>query len=459
MAAVPAYPVRLQATLDPKLSRWLWLVKWFLAIPHFIVLAFLWVAFAVLSVIAFFGILFTGHYPRGIFEFNVGVLRWSWRVGFYTYSALGTDRYPPFTLAEVSEYPTHLDIAYPDHLSRGLVLVKWWLLAIPHYIVVGLFMGGAWFAWQEGSARAGSGGLIGLLVLIAAIALLFTGRYPQPLFDFVLGLNRWVLRVAAYAGLMTDEYPPFRLDMGGDEPAGTLTVSPPQPPAPPEGKGGWTAGRVGAVVAGALLVLVSLGLLGGGGTALWADQTQREGGYLTSATHSFRTDAYALASDRIDLSADGPDWLYSELIGDVRVRVTPLQQDAGPLFVGVARTADARTFLAGASYDRVRDLTSSGPHYQRQGGSAAPVPPASSDIWVAQASGTGQQQVVWPSESGDWTVVVMNADATPGLGIRADVGATTPALTGVAAGLLAAGAVLLLGGIALMALGVSRASR
>jgi Domain of unknown function (DUF4389) len=216
-----ASPVRLEGHLDPPLSRWLWLVKWALAIPHFIVLAFLWLAFLVLSVVAFFAILFTGRYPRGIFDFNVGVMRWTWRVGFYSYSALGTDRYPPFRLADDPEYPAGLDVAYPQSLSRGLVLVKWWLLAIPHYIVIGIFAGGAWATWtgKGGTvASLGDGGLIGLLVLFVGVALLFTGRYPQALYEFILGMNRWVARVVAYAALMTDDYPPFRLDMGGDEP-------------------------------------------------------------------------------------------------------------------------------------------------------------------------------------------------------------------------------------------------
>ena len=212
------YPVTLEGRLDEPLSRWLWLVKWLVLIPHVIVLAFLWVGVVFAWLGALTAILFTGRYPRALFNYNLGVLRWSWRVGFYGYSALGTDHYPPFTLAAVDDYPATFDVEYPEQLSRGLALVKWWLLAIPHYLIVGVLLGG--FDLTGGS------GLVGILVLISGMFLLIGRRYPGDLFNLIIGCNRWAARVGAYALLMRDEYPPFRLDTGPHEtharPAGAI---------------------------------------------------------------------------------------------------------------------------------------------------------------------------------------------------------------------------------------------
>ncbi len=204
------------------MSRWLWLVKWLLVIPHVIVLAFLLPAFFVLTVYAGVKIFLEGVYPRRVFDFNVGVMRWTWRVAYYSYSALGTDAYPPFSLAPDPDYPAGLEVDYPERLSRGLVLVKWWLLAIPQYIVVAIFANGGSFLGLPTVREhlyAFSGGLVGVLVLAAGILLLVTRQYPTPLFDVVMGMNRWVWRVWAYAALMRDEYPPFRFDAGGPDPA------------------------------------------------------------------------------------------------------------------------------------------------------------------------------------------------------------------------------------------------
>ncbi|BDE06542.1 hypothetical protein WPS_18180 [Vulcanimicrobium alpinum] len=212
------YPVALDGHLTEPLSRWLWVVKWFLAIPHAAILFLLWIAFGVLTVFAFAAILATGRYPAPLFATNVGILRWNWRVGFYAYSALGTDRYPPFSLLD-ADYPAHLAVAYPQHLSRGTALIKWWLLAIPHYLILAIFSGTWWYVDASGAgAMQSRGGLLQLLVLVAGIAIAVTGRYPSGLFDLVLGLNRWVIRVVTYVTLMHDAYPPFRVDAGEEEP-------------------------------------------------------------------------------------------------------------------------------------------------------------------------------------------------------------------------------------------------
>ncbi len=196
-----AYPVTLRGDISIPPGRWVWIFKWLLAIPHYFVLCFLGIAAFVCWIISLFAILFTGKYPRGLFNFIEGVMRWAWRVGFYSYMALGTDKYPPFSLEPDPGYPADLEVQYPEKLSNGLVLVKWWLLAIPHWIIVFIFQGGR--DWM---------GVVPILSVVSGIVLLFTGKYPEGLFKVIISMDRWSYRVYAYVALMRDEYPPFRLD-------------------------------------------------------------------------------------------------------------------------------------------------------------------------------------------------------------------------------------------------------
>lgn len=224
----PDSPLHIRGDLDASVSRGMWLIKWLTILPHAIVLVVLCTAAFFMSIVAGVAILITGRYPRRVFDFNVGVLRWVWRVSFYAYSSLGTDRYPPFTLRQV-DYPADLEVDYPEHLSRGLVLVKWWLLAIPHYVILALFIGAPVSGWGD-QFVTGTGNdvltqtrvwplesLLGVLVFIAAVVLLVTGRYPRSLFDFIMGINRWLYRVLVYVVLMTDQHPPMRFDQGPRE--------------------------------------------------------------------------------------------------------------------------------------------------------------------------------------------------------------------------------------------------
>jgi hypothetical protein len=176
-----AYPERL--------SRLLIFVKWLLAIPHFFILYFVGIAFAVVTFIAWFAILFTGSYPRGMWDFALMYQRWSQNVA--AYYLLLRDEYPPFG---AGPYPVRLEMEYPERLSRLLIFVKW-LLVLPHFLI--LVVLGFAAVWA---------------LFIAFFAILITGRFPGGLFDFVVGVARWALRVNMYSYLMTDVYPPFSLD-------------------------------------------------------------------------------------------------------------------------------------------------------------------------------------------------------------------------------------------------------
>ena len=459
------YPVRLEGELDPGVGRWLWLVKWLLAIPHYIVLAFLWLTLFVLTVIAFFAILFTGRYPRAIFDFNLGVMRWTWRVAFYSYAALGTDRYPPFTLDDVPGYPARLHVAYPERLSRGLVLVKWWLLAIPQYVIVGFFLGGGGFA----ASRAGDydrvwgvgfqTGLIGVVVFFAAVALLFTSRYPRGMFDFALGLDRWVARVAAYVLLMRDEYPPFRLDQGGaDETAAAdaahdpelhpLASEPPTAatPSPPAAGGGGGAGKVVLIVVGVLAGILAFGFLASGCALVAVDRTQRDDdGFLMTPSRQLTTSTYAIVSESADLDTGGAEWALDTFLGTVRIR----SESERPVFVGIGPAARVDVYLRNVERDEIDDLDNRGdPEYEGRPGGAPETPPGEQTFWATSATGSGEQTVEWEPQDGTWRVVLMNADGSRGVTSDMSIGAELDSVLWVGLGLLGLG-VLFAAGTAL----------
>ena len=236
-------------------------------------------------------------------------------------------------------------------------------------------------------------------------------------------------------------------------PAGRVTVPPRQDAAARSPR--WTVGRITALVVGVLLALVSLGLLGGGGTALWADLSQRDAaGYLTSGMHEFSTSGSAVATERTDLGSAGIGWLYSPaLLGEVRIRVSPVSP--GPaLFVGIGPSADVDRYLAGVGHALVSDFAAG--EVQALAGGKLGSAPGTQDFWVASATGPGTQTLRWHPASGIWTVVVMNADGRPAIHVRADLGARYPDLLWIAVGLLAAGAVFGAGGALLIAGAIRR---
>lgn len=228
----------------------------------------------------------------------------------------------------------------------------------------------------------------------------------------------------------------------------------PSPPAAAARPSGWTAGRIVALAIGALLVLVSIGLLGASGVALWANLPQRDAaGYVTTDVHTFSTSGSALVTDSIGLDSPGVGWLYSSvMLGEVRIRVTPVGSDS-PVFVGIGPSNDVDHYLAGVNHTLISEFWEN--QVQTIEGGAQASAPGTQDFWVATATGPGPQTLTWDPANGSWTVVVMNADGRPGIGVGADLGAKLPALLGIAIGSLVLGGIFLVGG-ALLIVGAIR---
>ena len=332
-----------------------------------------------------------------------------------------------------------LDVAYPERLSRGLVLVKWWLLAIPQYAHRRLCSSaGAWSprpAAREQTDRlrprrradraAG--------VLRGDRACCSPAATREALYDFVLGMNRWVLRVAAYAALMTDAYPPFRLDMGGDEPGDTLTVpAPAQVPAPttatPQDRPPFpaAAGRPAARYPSSSApswcwprsACSGPAASGRGWTAVQRDAS----GFVPLGTQTYSSSGYAVSTDTLHVYGVSTGWgAVSSMIGDVRISA----ESTGPgrtTFVGLAPSGLASGYLHGVAYSTVSRI-GSGPTLYVEHLGTAPAVPTTVDIWTASASGPGTQTLVWSPSDGDWTIMAPDPDASRGVAVSAQVSA------------------------------------
>ena len=434
------YPVRLEGRLDGP-SRWLWLVKWLVVLPHVVALMVLWLALAVVWPIAFVAVLFTGRYPRGLFDFTVGVLRWTWRVGFYAFLAYGTDRYPPFTLRDVPDYPARLVVEYPERQRRGLALLGWWLLGLVQLVIGGMLIAVAH-----------------VVALVAAVLVLVRGDYPRGVIDLDVGLNRWGIRTLAFVALLTPEYPPFRLDLGETEAGGpalaSVRVAPSATSSFAAGGGRWSGGRVTAAVASGLVVLTGVAALAGGATAVVYDQTKREAnGYLMSGSRTFSTDTYAMVSDSYRAGTSGARGVERDVVGRFRVRA----EGDRPIFVGLASSAAVDSYLAGVRHERATDVYAGPDDFETRPGGAPPVPPTAKRIWVAQSQGAGPQTLSWQPESGKWRIVVMRPDGSAGFRVDVAIGGRFPHLLWIGLGVIGGGLVLiLLGGAGISAARPSR---
>lgn len=236
-----------------------------------------------------------------------------------------------------------------------------------------------------------------------------------------------------------------------------MAANPPAAYAPPPPPARMGAGRVIAVVVGALLLLPALGLVSAGGVLLWADTWSRDDGYLFTATDDFSTVGHAMQSDRIELQTDA-DWVpLSAALGTARVEVTGTgaSQD---VFIGVGPSREVEAYLRDVERTVIDDLGLDTSPSERDllPGGAPSGPPTEQDFWTAETSGTGTQQLSWDPEAGSWTLVIMNADGSAGVSVDARIGATAPALVGLAWGLLGVGLFLLLVAVLVLALAARR---
>ena len=214
------------------------------------------------------------------------------------------------------------------------------------------------------------------------------------------------------------------------------------------------------MVAAGLAGLLALGLLAAGGLLLWGDSRKDDQGYLSTRSERFATNTYAIATDNFDIDLDGADWIVDrDNFGKVRLTVDP--NASKPVFVGVARTADVSRYLSKAPHELVTDVDYSpfSADYRRLGGEGKLTPPADHRFWEASAQGSGRQTVTWDVDDGDWSIVVMNADASRGVDVGVKAGAELGFLASIGWGALISGLIVLSLAALLAVLGIRQRPR
>ncbi|HJX74882.1 MAG TPA: DUF4389 domain-containing protein, partial [Gaiella sp.] len=348
--------------------------------------------------------------------------------GFYAFVAYGTDRYPPFTLRDVPDYPARLVAVYPERQRRGLSFLGWWLLGLVQATIGAILLTA-----------------VHLVALLGALALLVRGDYPRDVLDFDVGLNRYAMRTFAFVGLLTPEYPPFRLDLGGTEAGDPAPVASPATRYSSPQRRSWSGGRLTGAVTACLLVLTGLAAIAGGATALVYDQWKRDGaGYLMSGSRTFSTDTYALVSDSYHAGTSGARGVERDVVGRFRVRA----EGSGPIFVGLASSSAVDSYLAGVRQDRATTVYAGPEDFETRQGGAPTAPPTAKRIWVAQSQGSGPQTLTWQPQSGTWRIVVMRPDASRGVSADLAIGGRFPHLLWIGLGTVGGGLVLVLLGVA-----------
>ena len=210
-------------------------------------------------------------------------------------------------------------------------------------------------------------------------------------------------------------------------------------------------GRIALTTAGAIVLVLGALVIAAGGAALW--QTGKsDSGYISSGVHRFDTTSHAIVTEDLKVDSDIPRWL----IGHARITASP--SGSKPVFVGVARKRDVDAYLANVSRSQIRNLEY-GPFavdYTNLAGTASPARPASRSIWAASTSGSGEQQLSWRLRSGDWRVVLMNADGSSGVSADVKVGGRINHVVPVALGVTGVGLLILLLGVAVVYAGRGR---